>query len=179
MRNAYFGVGVAVGLAVMTAACGGSGSQTLTPTAPSSSAATTASGTTASQSSSTTSAPSSSPAPAAVDVLFGCELTDHLGFVICIHDHINPTDPASVFEVTKRVAWGLRSEGAGLLIKNEGGNVVQWHGYNFSAGRIVFPDGSVVKVITDVGEGGANGASWTDNGFIDPSLYVAAIDPAK
>ena len=104
---------------------------------------------------------------------------DHYGFVLCIHDHINPTDPASVFEVTKRVAWGLRAEGAGLLIKSDGENVISWQGYDFSAGRICFPDGSVIKVITDVGVGGQDAASWTDNGSVDPSRYVPAIDPAK
>jgi len=127
-------------------------------------------------------APAQTPAssPAVVqDVLFGCEFVDHYGFVLCIHEHVKPTDPQSAFEVTKRVAWGLRAEGAGLLIKNDGENVVSWQGYNFSAGRISFPDGSVMKVVTDVGVGGQLAASWTVNGFVDPSLYVPAIDPAK
>jgi hypothetical protein len=109
--------------------------------------------------------------------MFGCQLVDHFGFVQCIHDHINPTDAASDFEVTKRVAWALRGEGAGLLIKNDGANVVSWKGYNFSAGRICFPDGSVVKVVQGVGDGEVNGASWTSNGFVSPSLYLAAINP--
>jgi hypothetical protein len=34
-------------------------------------------------------------------------------------------------------------------------------------------------VVTDVGVGGQRDASWTVNGVVDPSLDVAAIDPAK
>jgi hypothetical protein len=175
VRKACLSFAIVFGVSLLATACGSSANQTLTPTAPSTTA--TAVSTTA-----PVAAVSTTPAqtPAAVqDVLFGCELVDHYGFVLCIHDHINPTDPASVFEVTKRVAWGLRAEGAGLLIKSDGENVISWQGYDFSAGRICFPDGSVMKVITDVGVGGQDAASWTDNGFVDPSRYVPAIDPAK
>ena len=54
------------------------------------------------------------------------------------------------FEVTKRVAWALRGEGAGLLIKNGGENIVGWQGYSFAAARICYPDGHIYKVLTDV-----------------------------
>ena len=173
MRKACWSLGIAFGISFLAAACGSTASQSLTPTSPSTTS-------TAPAATSSPAPSSTSQAPAlAQDVLFGCEIVDHYGFVLCIHDHINPTDPASVFEVTKRVAWGLRDEGAGLLVKNDGENVVSWQGQNFSAGRICFPDGSVMKVITDVGSGGQNYASWTVNGFVDPSLYVPAIDPAK
>ena len=174
MRKTYRSLAILAGVSCLATACGGAGSQTLTPTAPSTS--TSSAAVTQSTSTSQTPAPAPQPPAAALsDPLFGCEMTDHYGFVLCIHDHINPTDTESAFEVTKRVAWALRSEGAGLLIKNEGGNVVSWQGYNFSAGRICYPDGSVIKVVTDVGPGGQNGASWTDNGSVDPSLYVPAI----
>jgi hypothetical protein len=173
VRKACLSLSIVVGVSLMAAGCGSSVGQTLTPTAPSTSAAVTT------PSAVPAATPPPPPQPAVQDVLFGCEFVDHYGFVLCIHDHINPTDPASVFEVTKRVAWGLRAEGAGLLIKNDGENFVSWQGYNFSAGRICFPDGSVMKVITDVGVGGQNYASWTVNGSVDPSFYVPAIDPAK
>jgi hypothetical protein len=90
-----------------------------------------------------------------------------------------PTDEFSAFEVTKRVAWALRGEKAGLLVKTSGENIVPWQGNIFSAGRICYPDGHIYKVIGDVGPGGANTPSWSDNGFVDPSLYVPAIDPSK
>jgi len=175
VRKACLSFALVFGVSLLAAACGSKAAQTLTPTAPSTTE--TVAATTAPEAA--TSTTSTSQPPAVQDVLFGCELVDHYGFVLCIRDHVNPTDPASVFEVTKRVAWGLRAEGAGLLIKNDGENVVSWQGYDFSAGRISFPDGSVIKVITDVGVGGQLAASWTDNGFVDPSRYVPAIDPAK
>ena len=154
-------------------ACGGAGSQPLVPvpTAPTAAAVET----------STPPQAAETPAPISPsDPLFGCSsMPDPYGLVQCIHDHVNPTDTASVFEVTKRVAWALRNEGVGLLVKNDGENTVSWQGYSFSAGRICYPDGHVIKVITDVGAGGANGASWNENGFVDPSRYVPAIDPSK
>ena len=119
------------------------------------------------------------PAPAPADPLFGCGgIADHQKLVECIWDHIHPTDAPSAFEVTKRVAWALRGEGAGLLIKNGGENIAAWQGYLFSVSRIVYPDGRLVKVIYDAGAGGKNGPSWQDGGdHVDPSFYVPAIDP--
>ena len=127
------------------------------------------------------------PAPAAVpagceqptfdDGAYGCSsIGDHMKLVECIHDHVQPHDEYQAFEVTKRVAWALRGEGAGLLIKTTGENIVPWRGYIFAAGRIAYPDGHVIKVISDVGAGGGNGPSWQDNGYVDPKLYLPALD---
>lgn len=124
-------------------------------------------------------APAPNPPAAPGDPLFGCgSIGDHLQLVECIWDHIHPTDHITAFDVTKRVAWALRGEGAGLLIKNGGENITAWRGYSFSSSRIVYPDGRLVKVIYDAGPGGANGPSWQDSGdYVDRSLYVPAIDP--
>jgi hypothetical protein len=81
------------------------------------------------------------------------------------------------FEVTKRVAWALRHEGAGLLMKAGGENIVEWAGVSFSASRVCYPDGHLYKVLTDVPT--TNGAQWLDNGFVDPSLYLPALDPGE
>ena len=126
-------------------------------------------------------APTPTPAPPPPDdPLFGCGgISDKMDLVDCIHGHIQPHDQYAAFEVTKRVAWALRGEGAGLLIKNAGDNIVSWQGYSFSAGRICYPDGHIYKVIGDAGPGGANSPSWSDNGFVDRSLYLPAIDPSK
>ena len=99
--------------------------------------------------------------------------------VECIHGHVLPHDEYQAFEVTKRVAWALRGEGVGLLIKTTGENIVPWKGYIFAAGRIAYPDGHIIKVISDVGPGGANGPIWLDNGFVDPSLYLPALDTTR
>jgi hypothetical protein len=96
--------------------------------------------------------------------------------VSCVHGAVNPDRTEhGAFEVTKRVAWLLRGEGAGLLIKNGGENIVPWMGYSFSAGRICYPDGHIYKVLSDIPS--TNGPSWQDNDFVHPSLYVPAIHP--
>ena len=125
--------------------------------------------------------PQPEPQPSAPDDgTFGCAGTgDNYHIVECIHSHINPHNEYEAFEVTKRVAWALRCDGAGLLIKNSGENIVPWKGYIFAAGRICYPDGHIIKVISDVGPGGANGPSWQDNGYVDRSLYVPALDPTN
>ena len=127
-------------------------------------------------------APAPAPAPgpqAPDDDVWMCTrmLPDKYKYVECIHDHIRPTDEFGAFEVTKRVAWGLRNEGAGLLLKPSGENIVTWQGRTFAASRIIYSDGHLFKVVTDVGRGGANGPSWQDEGFLDKSRYVPAIDP--
>ena len=37
----------------------------------------------------------------------------------------------------------------------------------------------IYKLIGDAGPGGTNVPDWADNGFVDLSLYVPAIDPGK
>jgi len=132
-------------------------------------------------------APPSNPAPSTPppsssgsDPLLGCGSLvaggDPYQVIACIHDRLNPPHtPEGAFEITKRVAWAYRSEGAGLLIKNGGENIVAWKGMSFSAGRICLPDGHIYKVLSDVPT--TNGPSFQDNGYVDPSLYVPAIDP--
>ena len=105
---------------------------------------------------------------------------DRPALVECVHDDIQPgRSSARAFEVVKRVAWLLRHEGGGLLIKDSGENIIFWEGYWFAIGRICFPDGHIFKIITDVGDGGANGAGYHDEGFVDPRRYVPAIDPRR
>ena len=94
----------------------------------------------------------------------------------CVNAATNPGHTVEgAFEVVKRIAWLLRGSGGGLLIKNGGENTVSWKGYSFSASRICFPDGHIYKVLSDVP--GTNGPTWSDNDFVDKSLYVPAIDP--
>lgn len=99
--------------------------------------------------------------------------------VQCVWNAVRPIDSVGDMEVTKRVAWLLRGDGGGLLIKESGENVIRWQGYSFSATRICFPDGHIFKIIGDAGPGGANSPAFGDNGFVDRSLYVPAIDPSK
>jgi hypothetical protein len=105
-----------------------------------------------------------------------CPTADKQKLSECVVAAISPAHTeAGAFEVTKRIAWLLRGEGGGLLIKNGGENIVSWKGYSFAAARICYPNGQIYKVLSDVPT--TNGPSWQDNGFVDRSLYVPAIDP--
>jgi hypothetical protein len=123
-------------------------------------------------------APKPPTPPPSADPLLGCGGLSGQKVVECIHDRLNPPHtPEGAFEITKRVAWALRGEGAGLLIKPAGENIVAWQGMIFAAGRICYPDGHIIKILSDVPT--TNGASWQDNGFVDRVLYVPAIDPNR
>jgi hypothetical protein len=85
------------------------------------------------------------------------------------------------FNVTKRVAWLLRGQGAGLLLKPGGENIITWQGKSFSISRIVYSNGALIKVLSDAGPGGGNGATWDTSlyypGAVSPSDYNPAINP--
>jgi len=111
-----------------------------------------------------------------------CGSTPGYTLVDCVRNAVNPSGNGDLaFEVTKRVAWLLRGSGAGLLIKNGGENTTLWMGYSFSISRIAYPNGGIVKVVSDAGPGGSNGAAWDESlnypGSVDPALYVPAINP--
>lgn len=106
-------------------------------------------------------------------------LSNKGALVVCVWNAVRPIDSVGDMEVTKRVAWLLRGEGAGLLIKASGENVVIWQGFPLSATRICYPDGHIYKLMGDAGPGGSNAPQFSDNGFVDRSLYLKAIDPAR
>lgn len=98
--------------------------------------------------------------------------------VICVWNFVRPTNSVEDLEVVKRVAWLLRGQGGGLLLKGSGENVVPWLGVNYSASRVCFvSDGHLYKIIGDAGPGGANTPGWLDNDFVPVSTCQAAIDP--
>lgn len=88
-------------------------------------------------------------------------------------------DPASIFSVTRRVAWALRGEGCGLLIKTAGENIVTYHGEPFSVSRVCYPDGQLWKILADVGPNGANRPQWADDGTVPIDRYRPAIEPEE
>lgn len=124
-------------------------------------------------------APAATPTPAPAPPVSWPEASESAAYVAAVKREleaqgVNVYGADGAFNVTKRVAWGLRNT-LGLLRKDGGENVVSWHGRSFSAGRVAYPDGRLIKIMTDVG--GANGPTWADNGFVDPNLYVPAMDP--
>jgi len=61
--------------------------------------------------------------------------------------------PCGAFEITKRVAWGLREYGIGLVSKSSGNN---WQGY--SVDYLCWANGDGVDILGDAG--GANTPQW-------------------
>jgi hypothetical protein len=80
------------------------------------------------------------------------------------------TAACGAFEITKRVAWQLRGEGAGLLDKPAGNNC---RGY--ASDIVAYPDGTIIDILGDAG--GANTPQWNSIGVVGADRYRPAIDP--
>lgn len=74
------------------------------------------------------------------------------------------------FNITKRVAWGLRDAGAGLQIKTSGANCG-----GKAVGIIMFPSGRAYDILGDAG--GLNTPQWNSIADLAPALYAAPTDP--
>ena len=83
---------------------------------------------------------------------------------------VSLVDGCGAFEITKRVAWQLRTEGAGLLDKPAGNNC-----QGYSVDTIVYPDGTAKDIL--ISSGGENGPAWNDSPQVDPSRFRPPIDP--
>ncbi len=111
-----------------------------------------------------------------------CGSTAGATLVQCVRDAVYRNSTLEdAFAVTKRVAWLLRGQGVGLLLKPSGENIITWQGKSFSISRVAYPNGGIVKVLSDAGPGGGNGATWDTSlnfaGSVDPALYQPAINP--
>lgn len=62
------------------------------------------------------------------------------------------------------------AEGAGLLEKVAGENIVPYSGTLVSASRIAYPNQHIFKVLTDVPT--TNGPQWSDDGFVSVGGYM-------
>jgi len=78
--------------------------------------------------------------------------------------------PCGAFQITKRVAWQLRSEGAGLLDKPSGNSCL-----GYAVDIIAYPGGQLFDILTD--SGGNNGPGWGNAGTAEPGRYRPAFDP--
>lgn len=86
------------------------------------------------------------------------------------NQHVDLSGSCGAFDITKHVAWLLKGEGAGLLVKTSGNNC---EGY--ATDIIAYPDGRIFDILID--GGASNGPSWNPDGTVDPSRYHVAIDP--
>ena len=85
---------------------------------------------------------------------------------------VNLSGPCGAFAITKRVAWGLRHLGCGLLDK-PGGNNCQ----GFATDIVMFRDqgGQIIDILGD--GGGNNAPQWGVSDTVDPGRWRAPVDP--
>ena len=83
---------------------------------------------------------------------------------------VDLTGPCGAFAITKRVAWGLRGTGAGLLSKPAGNNCE-----GFATDIIAFADGRIVDILGDGGN--ANIPGWNHGEPVDATRFRPAINP--
>lgn len=85
---------------------------------------------------------------------------------------VDLSGPCGAFQITKRVAWLLRSEGTGLLSKPGGNNC---DGY--SVDYLTYIDGSGVDILGDAGN--TNSPGWSDGEPVGALLgrWRAPLDP--
>lgn len=82
------------------------------------------------------------------------------------------TGSCGAFEITKRVAWGLRAQGYGLLSK-PGGN--QCEGYATDIVMHKDAGGDIVDVLGDGGNG--NTPIWQVTDTVDPARWRPPVQP--
>ena len=84
---------------------------------------------------------------------------------------VDLSGPDGAFQITSRVAWALRADGAGILDKPTGNN-----SGGYAVDVVVYRDGTGYDVLID--GGGDNGPAW--NKFaepLDPSRWRSPFDP--
>lgn len=109
--------------------------------------------------------------------LAGAQVPDHLNIVQRVRSQSPPdtSSAAGILQFLVRVICALPPhEQAGLHAKPGGENIAFYMpaGKMVGISRVMYPDGSLVKVLTDAGPGGANGAGWAHEDPIDPARYV-------
>lgn len=112
------------------------------------------------------------------------EIPNHLADVQAIWNAAQPTVPSLEwgFKRTQELAWQFRNEivqgvpfAMGLLLSG-GSNLYTCGGITYKVGRVIYPDGHIFKILTDIPT--TMDPSWQDDGFVDPSQYSVATDPS-
>lgn len=81
---------------------------------------------------------------------------------------VSLSGPCGAFEITKRVAYELRADGAGLHRKT-GGNNCQ----GYSTDIVLFKAGGGADILVD--GGGSNGPAWQWHADYDKAFWVAPV----
>jgi hypothetical protein len=97
-----------------------------------------------------------------------------------------PFDKSSeggIFEFVMRVAWELRGDGCGLLVKPSGENIFNYQGTWYSISRVCYPpdpatgQSQIYKILSDAGPNGSNSPQWVDDGTVEGNRYRPALKP--
>ena len=100
-------------------------------------------------------------------------ISNHLNVVQAVKASLATEDlsgPCGAFKITRRVAWQLRGEGAGLLHKPTGNRCE-----DRSVDIIVYPSGRIFDILID--GGGQNLPMWHEATAVDPGRWRAPTDP--
>jgi len=113
-------------------------------------------------------------------------MTDHTDVVAHVKadllaQNVSLVGPCGAFEITRRVAWLLRDEGAGLLMKNNGNNCA-----GYAVDIIAYTDGTIVDILVKGGgdedaagnpiPGTGNGPAWQVNPVkVDPTRWAPPV----
>src|SRR5690349_16461832 len=89
-----------------------------------------------------------------------------------VQQGVNIVGSCGAFEITKRVAWRLRGEGAGLLGGKSG---AQNRCGEYAVDIVMFPDGRYFDILVDSGT--TNQPAWGGPNEGDPRLWRGPIDP--
>jgi len=89
-----------------------------------------------------------------------------------ISQQVNLTGPCGAFAITRRVAWGLRDQGAGLLSKPSGNNC---EGY--ATDIVMFRDagGDIIDILGDGGN--QNNPMWSVTDRVDLARWRPPVQP--
>lgn len=117
-------------------------------------------------------APTTEPKPVSIN---------HLDIVQRVAQSLRPdgTMPGNLHFV-QAVLAALPEPTAGYVKAPSGAeNTITVNGTTVRTNRVIYPDGSIYKIITDSGPGGANGIAWNYDD-LQPSLYLpaSALTPA-
>ena len=85
---------------------------------------------------------------------------------------------AYAWKLITAVAYDLKDEGCGLHERPASGeNVVTVDGQTYGASRVMYRDGDLYKLVSDAGDGGANGPQWVREEAIDPARWRPPLKP--
>lgn len=90
------------------------------------------------------------------------------------------TGPCGAFQITRRVAWALRDEGAGLIAKFAPHNLCPHGAFppredGYGVDVIMYPDGAIYDILVNAET--ENTPAWNRRPDVDPLLWRPPFNP--